>query len=220
MDEPLRPEECRGPREDLGAYVLGALGPAERAEVEEHLAGCAGCRDELASLAGLPGLLSRLSPEEVEPPPEASAPPVERLLAGMARRRRHRLRLAAVAAAGALVIGGVAAAIVLAQGGGESQPATIVLSASDAGTHAHGRLALTAEPWGTSVSVELSGVAPGTRCRLVALGAGGRREIAGSWRASYDGTARLSAATAIPVADLRGFVVQRDGPRPVLRFSV
>src|SRR5262249_10582994 len=78
----------------------------------------------------------------------------------------------------------------------------------------------TAEPWGTSVSVQLAGVAPGTRCRLVALGAGGRREIAGTWRASYDGTAKLAAATAIPVADLRGFVVERDGPPPVRRLHV
>lgn len=36
----------------LGAYVLGALSPTERAEVGEHLRGCSGCREELAGLAG------------------------------------------------------------------------------------------------------------------------------------------------------------------------
>jgi hypothetical protein len=45
---------------DDGAYVLGALSPAERADFERHLATCASCREAVASLAVLPGLLGRL----------------------------------------------------------------------------------------------------------------------------------------------------------------
>ncbi len=45
---------------DDGAYVLGALAPAERAAFERHLGGCAPCRESVASLAVLPGLLRRL----------------------------------------------------------------------------------------------------------------------------------------------------------------
>ena len=45
---------------DAGAYVLGALSPAERAGYERHMAGCVECREEVADLAVLPGLLSRL----------------------------------------------------------------------------------------------------------------------------------------------------------------
>jgi Putative zinc-finger len=45
---------------EAGAYVLGALPPAERAAYERHLPGCPTCRDEVAELAGLPGLLGRL----------------------------------------------------------------------------------------------------------------------------------------------------------------
>lgn len=45
---------------ESGAYVLGALPPAERAAYQRHLAGCPACRDEVAELAGLPGLLGRL----------------------------------------------------------------------------------------------------------------------------------------------------------------
>lgn len=45
---------------ESGAYVLGALPPAERTAFEAHLAGCALCRDEVADLAGIPGLLGRL----------------------------------------------------------------------------------------------------------------------------------------------------------------
>ena len=46
------------------AYVLGSLVSSERHEFEEHLAGCAGCRAAVAELAGMPALLSALSPEE------------------------------------------------------------------------------------------------------------------------------------------------------------
>ncbi|MCM3884277.1 anti-sigma factor [Frankia sp. R82] len=71
--------DCMAPRIALGAYVLGALEPADRAAVANHLAGCADCRAELASLAGLPGLLGRLQladvlePGELEPDELADA---------------------------------------------------------------------------------------------------------------------------------------------------
>ena len=34
-------------KDDVAAYVLGALEPGEAAELERHLAGCADCRAEL-----------------------------------------------------------------------------------------------------------------------------------------------------------------------------
>jgi anti-sigma factor RsiW len=45
---------------EVGAYVLGALVPAEREAFEKHLANCAICRGEVAELAVLPGLLGRI----------------------------------------------------------------------------------------------------------------------------------------------------------------
>ena len=47
------------------AYVLGALSPMERRQFEEHLALCADCRAAVAELAGIPGLLSQVSAEDV-----------------------------------------------------------------------------------------------------------------------------------------------------------
>ena len=49
--------ECGEIRPALGVYLLGAISPADRGAVERHLAGCAGCRAELAGLAALPGRL-------------------------------------------------------------------------------------------------------------------------------------------------------------------
>ena len=57
---------CREIRHSLGVYVLGAIEPGERAQVDEHLATCADCREELASLAGLPALLRRVPTAEAE----------------------------------------------------------------------------------------------------------------------------------------------------------
>lgn len=48
---------------EAGAYVLGALTPADRSAYERHLAICPTCREDVAQLAGLPGLLGRLDTE-------------------------------------------------------------------------------------------------------------------------------------------------------------
>jgi len=59
-----RAMDCPEARLSLGVYVLGAIDPAERALVDNHLATCRDCRDELAGLAGLPALLARVSTAE------------------------------------------------------------------------------------------------------------------------------------------------------------
>ena len=87
---------CPYAHED-GAYVLGALAPAERAEFERHLSGCRTCRDAVAELAVLPGLLGRLDAEVAEQvsnhpvPTEMSRVP-HLLLAARRSRRRERVR--------------------------------------------------------------------------------------------------------------------------------
>src|SRR5918999_679796 len=55
-------------REDIGAYLLGALTDLERQAFERHMAGCAECRDELERLRPGADALPR-SVEQVEPPP-------------------------------------------------------------------------------------------------------------------------------------------------------
>jgi hypothetical protein len=84
---------CLYPFDD-GAYVLGALSPTERAEYERHLSTCQTCRESVAALAVLPGLLSRLDPTSVAPQPVAAPPTLlPRMLAHVAARRRaQRLR--------------------------------------------------------------------------------------------------------------------------------
>jgi len=98
---------CLYPFED-GAYVLGALSPTERAEYERHLGACPSCREAVATLAVIPGLLSRLDPASVAPQPVAAPPTLlPRILAHMSTRRRAqrlRRRWFAVAACVALLM--------------------------------------------------------------------------------------------------------------------
>ncbi|MBP2323714.1 hypothetical protein JOF56_004099 [Kibdelosporangium banguiense] len=48
----------------LGAYLLGALDPADRSAFSRHLDTCPICKAEMLRLAPLPGLLQRLTPED------------------------------------------------------------------------------------------------------------------------------------------------------------
>jgi hypothetical protein len=226
----------------LGAYVLGALDRGERAELEKHLETCGVCREELDRLAPLPGLLSRLTvseaevldvaepepaeldPAEVDPaeprPAETSAP-LERALFEVAReRRRSRLmRTAAVAAALVLAAVAVIGGPLLDEDGGDT-PAPLTAAASDIRTGVHGAAELSREPWGTRVELSLAGVRPGEHCRLVARAAGGRSEVAATWRAGYLGKAEVPGAVSIPPERLRSLDVVTADDRVLVRMPV
>lgn len=116
--------ECAEARLALGVYVLGAIDTVERTQVDAHLASCHDCRDELAGLAGLPALLSRVSAAEAMALAATDGPPdgeetddraaetedaPKELLASVisltsSRRRRRRAREAGLGVAAALVI--------------------------------------------------------------------------------------------------------------------
>jgi hypothetical protein len=134
--------DCAEARISLGVYVLGAIDPAERTQVDTHLSACQECRDELAGLAGLPALLARVSKEEAialadtDGPPydpyaigeHKEAEPSRELLATVldltaARRTRRRWSQAGLTvAAAAIVAAGVFGGLQLGSAG--AQPAT------------------------------------------------------------------------------------------------
>ena len=51
---------CAQIRPELGAYVLGVITPAGRAVAGRHLVSCPRCRDEVARLARIPGMMRRV----------------------------------------------------------------------------------------------------------------------------------------------------------------
>jgi hypothetical protein len=228
---------CADVRLVLGAYVLGAADPAERTLVRMHLACCRDCREELAGLAGLPGLLRRLSAAEADKllasnggpggradPPADSALP--RLLGRAARTRRIRrwLALAATAAAVLLAAGGGIAAgggfaadrvqrpagpLVAAKAPVPSQIAWQTAAAHNDLTGAMATVRYAPAAFGTQLMVRVSGVAPGATCELRVLGPGGHREIAGAWTVVSAGYSStwIGGSASFPVSSIRGFAV-------------
>jgi hypothetical protein len=207
-------DPCGERRIALGAYVLGALHPGERAEIEDHLAGCPGCREELAGLVALPPVLARVPQQAWLAQGGATAPaPVrpsllERTLTELARRRRiRRLRRRLVMATGAaaVVALGAAVGVLVVTRPAPASPAAAVavrLSGSDPSTGVSASADLYAEPWGTSIRLDVSGVAPGDQCELVAVGEDGSQQVAGTWRVGYTGGVEIVGATGIDASQL------------------
>ena len=208
-------------RLSLGAYVLGALDPIERAGVDAHLSECVACRDELAGLAAMPGLLSRVRLEDVlEPNPVPSRVTADRVVGRLrAARRARRRRLGAAVAAVALATV-TAGAVVIATSDSGSGTEAASISASNGSTGVSASFGLRPAAWGTAIHVRLRGVPPNTRCKLIAVARDGRREVAATWRATYDGTADVEGATAIPRTQLASFEVATPAGRALVRASI
>jgi Putative zinc-finger len=219
---------CAEIRLSLGAYVLGALDPADRSRVDAHLATCAECRDELASLAGLPGLLGRVSRAEVETEPSDPGPQLlDRLLNAAAserRRDRRRRRLTSVAAA-VIALAAVGVAIGVSQDTHQSVSAKTTAGVSETFTatnpltHVQASVTEWKKGWGASLEVTVTGITAelaGARCQLIAVGPAGKTDVAASWAAPIEGygTSKVDAngATALASSDITAFkVVGSDG---------
>lgn len=215
---------CRETRQLLGVYVVGAIDPAERMTVDEHLGDCPQCRDELASLAGLPAMLSRVPAADVErislePSglPEMTEPSAEllnSLLRKVSAKRRTRLwrGAVAVAASAAIAAGAATAAIELAS---PPRPAANeVASASNASTHVAAVVDYTSTPWSsTEMHVGVSGIKVGTTCQFWVVGKNGPA-YAGSWivrAAPYGHKAWYSVSSSISASTVHGFQITSAG---------
>lgn len=162
-----------------GSYVLGALSPLEREEFERHVVDCPTCAEAVRRLAGLPGLLSRVSEHALTEPRDPAEPAPETLLPRLVRevrRERRRRGLVASGLAAAAVVTVVAGALgVAARTGSEAPTAGPPASGSTSvgspapGTdpapgaramtpvgaaRVQGWLTLETVPWGTRLTLE------------------------------------------------------------------
>jgi predicted anti-sigma-YlaC factor YlaD len=214
---------------DDGAYVLGALSPAERAAFEGHMSTCPACREAVASLAVLPGLLSRLDAERAFPRTSAPLSVLPRTLAAISVRRRaerRRNRFFAVAAA--------FAATVLAAGVGMGAQVlghrndTIVATFVTAGMGdmlpliehlpVTARISATATAGGTRIAMTCrydEGYIGRWTLRLVLFARlGGASEQLGTWTAESGQEIQLKALTHLLPTEIERVELQRmDGVR-------
>lgn len=202
-------------REALGAYALAVLPPGDRAAVEAHLAGCATCRDRLASLAPLPGLLARFDPDEAARVAASARPAagVEALVARLRRRQRRALRrwrwATGAAAAAAAVL---ATLVALPTPDVEAPPVLPIVVVAPAAVGAQGTASTLAWDWGTTVQLDLSGLPEAERFEVVVVTVDGVRELVGSWSGTATGAVRWRGGTAVAASNVaRIEVTDREG---------
>lgn len=196
---------------EIGAYVVGALSPAEADRMRRHLRGCAGCRADYQDLVPVRDWLGRLGPADGMParqPPDSF--PLE-----PARPPRHQVTRRWWAAAGAAVAAAVIAVIAVIS----AHPAVRGFQAVNPATRAHAQAMLRATPTGTQIELTVSGLPAGQRCILVTVSPAGTA-IAGTWTAQYSGAAQITGTSAIPRSQLTALRIEAPSHRLLLSIPV
>jgi len=196
------------------AYVLGALSPEDRGAFEHHLKDCGDCAHAVQELAGLPGLLSQVTPDmlDVESPPAGLLPAA---LERARRARRSRIFTAfgvSIAAAAAVVV-----AVIVPMNGGEPGTAMVPLGAFP--VQAVAAVAPLSQGSRVDMSCSYHGSARGADYRLVALRRDGAETQLATWWADPERTAKLSIDTSLPSADIQALEIRTAGGMAVLRWS-
>ncbi|MDF2992160.1 MAG: putative transrane transcriptional regulator [Microbacterium sp.] len=215
-----------------GAYVLGALSGADRAEYEDHLADCAACREAVAELAPTAGLLSRLSAERARAIDASSGPvPVAlpdpslrgRVVRTARRRRARRITVWTLAASLALVA--VAVPTVITVTNATSSSGTVYALDDVAGAPLEASVKLTPVAWGTRIDLvcqytgEVLDAPPGGwPYALAVTDDSGATSVLSTWRAGPGSTTELSAGTDLAASRIGAVEIRSvDGDRVVMR---
>lgn len=205
-------QACSEWRGDIGAYIVGAIEPRAAASVRRHLRACAACRSEYEELVPVRDWLMRLS--------RAGGPaarnrlggsPVLRLVKPLQARTGRRWLAAAATAIVAAAVG------VFSIVGGTR--ATSVFGGANHATGVHGQARLQATAAGTRINLAVTGLPAHERCRLVAVSRRGT-DVAATWNASYEGSARIVGTSAIPEDQLTALRVESASHRLLLSIAV
>ncbi|MBL7260949.1 anti-sigma factor family protein [Paractinoplanes lichenicola] len=233
---------------DDGAYVLGALSPAERAAYEGHLATCSFCREAVADISALPDLLSRLDAREfaklLDPTltsgdghPGAAfrdwatsewqtlAPDAKRRKSGKTKTFRVRVMSTAAAAVLVALIGVGVFAWTRDNAAPAAPPAgpAVAMTAMQRSSPVSASVRLTSTPGGTKVELVCSYSATAKKpatFRMIAYGPGEKDDQIGSWQATPGGEFTMNSVTHFGSDSLsRLELVQNDG-KVLLAYDV
>jgi Putative zinc-finger len=208
------------PNDLLGPYTLDALDPDEQRQVNEHLAGCPGCREELDELESLRSRLEQVPVEAfLDGPPEGADLLLARTIR-QARAERRRPPVWTVAAAVVLVLVALAGGLLIGLNttGG---PAPVAVSAgstkvvaSNPANGVHMTVVITPANGWVRLEGAFTGVPGHARCYLMVVDRSGRRFIAGSWLAPYKsppGGERVSGSALVAPDDVAAVQVVTFG---------
>lgn len=193
----------------LGAYLLGALEPAECSAVERHVVRCAECRAELMELAPLVGLLQHVPFEEpAQTAPTPSVPAAvpdsvctDQRMSRVVRRAGARRALIACGLAAATVVSGLVIHLSTQPSRPAAVPSAVTVSATDPATHVTASAALTPDTAGTLIQLRLSRLPPAV-CQLVVHARDGHTETAASWTSGYATAVSVPASSSLTLRDI------------------
>lgn len=215
----------------IGVYVLGALDAGERLEIERHIRDCASCKEAVLQFAHLPGVLHRLTLEDVmalpfddDPDPDfgwlpaslevdrpvtsplPKAPNVVPVDSSIRHRRftSKRAVLAATAAVVLVVTGGLIGRQMSNDSASPPPQARggVTWSATDGVDGIDTQVQLSSRDWGTDIQVRLDDLQPGQRCMLVVHTRSGQSETTGWWTTTNSREADIPASSSFALSDI------------------
>jgi hypothetical protein len=218
----------------LAEDAVGVLGGRDRVGLQEHLAGCAGCRAEAIELAQVRAALDHIGPSAAEglrlsPDDEPEDARTRSLDAAVARilaespatptdapelqvptGRRSPLLLPVLAVAAAVL---VAVGALLAAGPGGPRTRTLTLTGTG-GTRA--TAVLTAESWGTSVRLS-DPAGPARQVMTVSMATEyGKPWVTGSYNSGTGHGSTVTLACALPFDRISSITVSDATGRTIL----
>jgi predicted anti-sigma-YlaC factor YlaD len=228
---------------DIGGYVVGELDPDTVRVVEEHLARCPACREEVRSLGEVQRLLATVPVEAVlDGPPEDADLLLQRTLREVrseepgtsGRRMKWVAAAAGIVAAAALCVGVLVGwttadsqQVVSAAPGPASpaplKPGTRFATAQDPSTGARLTVRLVPAAGWVRLNAAVSGIPAGQACHLVVVGRDGNRETAGGWLVSATAAAKgvtLDGAALMDPAMVSMVVVENTTGHPLVSADV
>lgn len=207
--------------DSAAAYVLGALSAAERSAFESHLGTCQDCRQAVSDLAGIPGLLSRVSAADLADPlpvPDTLVPGLVRAVRRSGRRRR--LVVGALSAAAVLVA--IAGTVVVVDRPTDNQQASQVAMTAVVDSPVTASAALVGHKWGTEITME---------CRysdnsgwslpynLVAVNDRGEERQIATWVVGPSHEATVSGSVPWPRDHIDRLEIRLTSGTPLLRLT-
>lgn len=217
---------CPFLREDA-AYLLGALDPNERQRYESHLVDCPTCAQAVSCSAGIPGLMARLTPNQVaaaegeteEPPPVL----LDSLLRAARRERRvSRWRLATAAGAVAACLGVLGTGFALHEAAPSAPPGVSLHAVG--GVPVSAVASLSAKPWGTQIQMrcEYRGehADPSAQYVLVVRDREGDTYQLGTWRILAGRASEVEGSTSLSRDQIAAVEVQTTSGLTVAHANV
>ncbi|GAB2677404.1 anti-sigma factor family protein [Kribbella swartbergensis] len=197
------------------AYLLGALPAKDRHAYEEHLRTCDECSAEVASLAGVPGVLAALPGDRalatIPDAPPNLLPGLVRAVQQDVRKRRVRLGMAMAGIAAAAAVIGAVVAIPLSR---EEPEGDYVVLAQTVASKLSADARLVPERWGTTIEIscrydELA--TPSERARgyeLYVTDTSGKSQLIASWTAAPGTTVKPAATTKLQRHEIRALDIR------------